>query len=99
LEVVKVSLKDKLRKVGPATWELPKDTKPGMRVPARLYLSETLLKEVEEGAIEQAANVAFLPGIQKYSIALPDMHFGYGFPIGGVAALDYYEGGISPGGS
>lgn len=94
----KISLKEKLRKIGPCTWELPKEAKPGMRVPARLFLSEKLLAQVEEGAIEQAANVAFLPGIYKYSIALPDMHFGYGFPIGGVAALDYNEGGLSPGG-
>jgi len=69
-----------------------------MKVPAWLFLSEKLLAQVEEGAIEQAANVAFLPGIYKHSIALPDMHFGYGFPIGGVAALDYKEGGLSPGG-
>lgn len=69
-----------------------------MKVPAWLFLSEKLLKQVEEGAIEQVANVSFLPGIYKHSIALPDMHFGYGFPIGGVAALDYENGGLSPGG-
>ncbi|MEM5866849.1 MAG: RtcB family protein [Candidatus Aenigmatarchaeota archaeon] len=91
-------MKEKLKKIGPCLWELPKEAKPGMKVPAWLFLSEKLLKEVEEGAIEQAANVAFLPGIYKHSIALPDMHFGYGFPIGGVAALDYKEGGLSPGG-
>ena len=73
----KMGLKEKLKKISPNLWELPKETKPGMRVPARIYLSEKLLKQVEEGAIEQIANVAFLPGIQKYSIALPDMHFGY----------------------
>ena len=72
-----MSLKNKLKEIGPCTYELPKDAKPGMRVPARLYLSPKLLQQVEEGAIEQAANVAFLPGIYKYSIALPDMHFGY----------------------
>lgn len=69
-----------------------------MKVPAWLFLSDKLLKEVEEGAVEQIANVAFLPEIYKHSIALPDMHFGYGFPIGGVAALDYENGGLSPGG-
>ncbi len=90
--------KEKLKRIDECLWELPKGTKPGMKVPARLFLSEKLLKIVEDGAIEQIANVAFLPGIQKYSIALPDMHFGYGFPIGGVAALDYEEGGLSPGG-
>ncbi len=93
-----MSLKSKLKKIGTCTWELPKGAKPGMRVPARLFLSEKLLRRVEESAIEQVANVAFLPGIYKYSIALPDMHTGYGFPIGGVAALDFEEGGLSPGG-
>jgi tRNA-splicing ligase RtcB len=91
-------MKERLKKVGPCTWELPADTKRGMRVPVWLFLSDKLLKEVEEGAIEQAANVACLPGIYKHSIALPDMHFGYGFPIGGVAALDAESGGLSPGG-
>jgi len=70
-------LKEKLKKISDYEWELPKDAKPGMRVPGRIFLSEKLLKEVEEGAVEQVANVAFLPGIQKHSIALPDMHFGY----------------------
>ncbi len=93
-----MSLKDRLKKIGPNLWELPKEAKPGMKVPAWLFLSDTLLKEVEDGAIEQVANVAFLPGIYKHSIALSDMHFGYGFCIGGVAALDYEKGGLSPGG-
>lgn len=91
-------LKEKLKEIRANVWELPTSAKRGMRVPARLYLSSKLLKQVEEGAIEQIANVAFLPGIYKHSIALPDMHFGYGFPIGGVAALDYENGGLSPGG-
>jgi len=91
-------LKEKLKKIGPCKWELPKEAKPGMKVPSWLFLSDKLLKEVEEGAIEQVANIAFLPGIYKHSIALPDMHFGYGFPIGGVAALDFEKGGLSPGG-
>jgi tRNA-splicing ligase RtcB (3'-phosphate/5'-hydroxy nucleic acid ligase) len=93
-----MDLKSKLKKIGPCIYELPKDAKKGMRVPAWLFLSEKLLSIVEDDAVEQVANVAFLPGIYKHSIALPDMHFGYGFPIGGVAALDYKEGGISPGG-
>jgi len=96
--VIEIGLKEKLKKIGPCLWELPKEAKPGMKVPAWLFLSDKLLAQVEEGAIEQAANVAFLPGIYKHSIALPDMHFGYGFPIGGVAALDYETGGLSPGG-
>lgn len=72
-----MSLKDKLKKIGPNLWELPKETKSGMKVPAWLFLSDRLLKEVEDGAIEQITNVTFLPGIYKHSIALPDMHFGY----------------------
>jgi len=91
-------LKEQLKELRPNVWELPKTAKKGMRVPAKLFLSKKLLNEVEEGAIEQVANIAFLPGIHKHSIALPDMHFGYGFPIGGVAALDYENGGLSPGG-
>jgi len=74
-----MGLKEKLKKVGTCQWKLPKDSKPGMRVPAVLFLSEKLLKHVEEGAVEQAANIAFLPGIYKHSIALPDMHFGYSY--------------------
>jgi tRNA-splicing ligase RtcB len=93
-----MSLKERMKKIGNCLWELPKDAKPGMRVPTWFFLSEKLLKEVEEGAVEQAANIAFLPGIYKHAIALPDMHFGYGFPIGGVAALDFENGGLSPGG-
>ena len=93
-----MGLKEKLKKIGNCKYELSKDAKPGMNVPALLFLSEKLLKGLEEGAIEQITNVAFLPGIYKHAIALPDMHFGYGFPIGGVAALDYENGGLSPGG-
>jgi len=72
-----MSLKNRLKKIDVCTWELPKNAKPGMKVPARIYLSEKLLRQVEESAIEQIANVAFLPGIYRYSIALPDMHTGY----------------------
>ncbi len=69
--------KEKLKKLTDYEWELPKGTKACMKVPARLILSEKLLKQVEDGAIEQAANVACLPGVQKYVVAMPDMHFGY----------------------
>ena len=93
-----MGLKEKIKNIGPCRWELPKEAKQGMKVPAWFFLSDKLLKQVEDGAVEQAANVSFLPGIHKHSIALPDMHFGYGFPIGGVAALDYENGGLSPGG-
>jgi tRNA-splicing ligase RtcB len=87
-----------LKKVNNFTWEIQKDPLGGMRVPGRIFLSETLLNYLEPGAIQQVTNVAKLPGIQKYSFAMPDVHTGYGFPIGGVAAFDVIEGIISPGG-
>lgn len=79
-------------------WEIPTNYKEGMRVPGRIFVSPTLLQSLEKDTFEQVANVATLPGIQKYSMAMPDAHSGYGFPIGGVAAFDKYEGIISPGG-
>lgn len=69
-----------------------------MRVPGRIFVSQKLLDLVEDETIKQVANVATLPGIQKYSMAMPDVHYGYGFPIGGVAAFDVKTGVISPGG-
>lgn len=79
-------------------WELPKSFREDMRAPARIYASERLLEEIEPDAIEQVINVASLPGIVKYSLAMPDCHTGYGFVIGGVAATRYPDGVISPGG-
>ncbi|MEM1538295.1 MAG: RtcB family protein [Candidatus Nezhaarchaeales archaeon] len=88
-----------LKKIDVFTWEIPQTYKPGMRVPARIYADEQLLKKmIEDLTLQQAANVAHLPGIYKWSITLPDGHQGYGFPIGGVAAFDSDEGVISPGG-
>ncbi|MGE5497937.1 MAG: RtcB family protein, partial [Syntrophothermus sp.] len=70
-----------------------------MRVPGRIYISEPMLAGlINDEAVRQVLNVAHLPGIQKYSLAMPDIHWGYGFPIGGVAATDLNEGVISPGG-
>ena len=69
-----------------------------MRVPARIYANQKLFDAMEEGVFRQAGNVAKLPGIQKASLVMPDGHFGYGFPIGGVAGFDMDEGIISPGG-
>ncbi|MCX8094405.1 MAG: RtcB family protein [Candidatus Goldbacteria bacterium] len=69
-----------------------------MNVPGIIYCSEKLLNDIGNEPVTQVKNVATLPGIQKYSIAMPDIHWGYGFPIGGVAAFDYDEGIISPGG-
>lgn len=83
---------------GPFEWELPVGAVPGMRVPGRYFLSESLAATLEEGALRQLANVATLPGIVRCSLAMPDIHWGYGFPIGGVAAFDQEEGVVSPGG-
>ncbi|MBI4436545.1 MAG: RtcB family protein [Candidatus Omnitrophica bacterium] len=89
-----------LEKIDDYRWRLPKSYKSGMRVDGLIYADEKLLKDIrKDKSLDQVANVAFLPGIQKYSIAMPDMHWGYGFCIGGVCATDPEEGGvISPGG-
>ena len=85
------------RKIDEWRWEIPPTG--GMRVPGLLYTSEKLMKGMgaDEGP-RQVANVAHLPGIVTASLAMPDMHWGYGFPIGGVAAFDLDEGVVSPGG-
>ena len=91
--------KQDFRKVTPYVWELPKDVDRRMRVPARVYASEKLFEQAfRDRSIEQLVNVAMLPGIVRYAMAMPDIHQGYGFPIGGVAAFDYEQGIISPGG-
>src|SRR3990167_6358567 len=89
-----------LRKIDDYRWEIPRDYDPGMRVPGLIFADEKLLKTLRfDQALQQVANVAHLPGIVRYSLAMPDMHWGYGFPIGGVAATDPQKGGvISPGG-
>lgn len=92
-------MKVPLEKVDRYIWSIPKGYKSGMIVPGRVFADETLLEKMKtDRTLEQCANVAHLPGIYKYAITLPDGHEGYGFPIGGVAATDYYEGVISPGG-
>ncbi len=86
-------------KVSDAIWELPISYKQGMNVPARLYATEGIIQAMDAGVFNQLTNVACLPGIQKYAYCMPDGHWGYGFPIGGVAAFDPAQGGvISPGG-
>ena len=88
-----------LNKIDDYRWEIPKSYKPGMRVPGLIYADEAMLDVIrEEQSLEQVANVAFLPGILGYSLAMPDIHWGYGFPIGGVAATRVSDGVISPGG-
>ncbi|MFA4887390.1 MAG: RtcB family protein [Candidatus Nanoarchaeia archaeon] len=87
-----------IKQVGEALWEIPKTFKEGMQVPARIVATKKLLQEMDGGVFDQLTNVACLPGIQKYAYCMPDGHWGYGFPIGGVAAFDTTEGVISPGG-
>ena len=88
----------KINKISDYVWEIPKSEKEGMRVPARIYASDVLFENMDKGVFEQITNVACLPGIQKYALCMPDGHWGYGFPIGGVAAFDTENGIISPGG-
>ena len=89
----------KLQKVDEFRWCIPRDYKTGMRVPGLIYADEGMLKQIlADQAPEQVANVAFLPGIVNYSLAMPDIHWGYGFAIGGVAAMRVSDGVVSPGG-
>jgi len=89
-----------LEKIDDFRWRIPRSYKPGMRVPGIIYADEKLLKDIrQDKALEQVANVAFLPGIVNASFAMPDIHWGYGFCIGGVAATDPENSGVvSPGG-
>ena len=97
-ESVRADVKSMVRKLSENNWKIPIGHIPNMRVPGRLFASESLFEGIDPGTIDQIANVATLPGIQKYSMAMPDAHLGYGFAIGGVAAFDVEEGILSPGG-
>ena len=87
-----------LNKLRENLWEIPATGE--MKVPGRIYISQKMIEKglKDDEALKQVMNVAHLPGIQSYSLAMPDIHWGYGFPIGGVAATDLNEGVISPGG-
>ena len=89
-----------LEQVGPCQWRIPKSYRADMRVDGIIFADDALIEQIKKDqGPEQVANVATLPGIQKASLAMPDIHWGYGFCIGGVAATDPEEGGvISPGG-
>jgi len=88
-----------IREIEERLWEIPRSYRSDMRVPARFYASEAMLDQIlADRSLEQLVNVATLPGIVGYALAMPDIHEGYGFPIGGVAAFDLDEGVISPGG-
>lgn len=87
-----------MKQVSEVVWEIPTSYKQGMVVPARIYATKKLLGGMDRGVFEQVTNVASLPGIVKHAYAMADAHWGYGFPIGGVAAFDMEKGIISPGG-
>lgn len=87
-----------LAKINDFLYEIGTSFKKGMRVPARVYASEELVRGMDNAVLDQVTNVCLMPGIQKYALCMPDGHSGYGFPIGGVAAIDPSEGVISPGG-
>lgn len=89
---------ERLHRIDSARLEVPKDYKHGMRTNGIIYVDEVLEKGLEAHSVEQVANVAMLPGIVGASLAMPDIHMGYGFTIGGVAAFDIKDGIISPGG-
>lgn len=93
-----MTIKDEIKKVRDNVYEIPGTYDKRMRASGRFYIADEYFDELEEGAVEQIVNIACLPGVQRYSIGLPDIHFGYGFPIGGVAAFSMRNGIVSPGG-
>ncbi len=86
-----------IKKINEVTWEIPTSYKEGMNVPARIIATEKLLNQMDKGVFDQVTNVACLPGIVKYAYCMPDAHWGYGSPVGGLAAFDLEKGVISPG--
>lgn len=89
----------RLKKIEDYLWEIPESFRADMRVPARIYATGKMLKDIsEDKSLDQLVNVATLPGIVGHALAMPDIHEGYGFPVGGVAAFDVGKGIISPGG-
>src|SRR6516225_8835933 len=94
------SYRGPLERVSPSQWRIPKSYRPDMKVDGLILANETLIEQIKQDqGPEQVANVATLPGIQRASLAMPDIHWGYGFCIGGVAATDPEQGGVvSPGG-
>ena len=93
-----MAYRESLRQLSETIWELPAGSKEGMRVPARVYGTRELIEQMDDAVYDQISNVATLPGITRYALCMPDGHSGYGFPIGGVAAMDAADGVISPGG-
>src|SRR5215210_678701 len=88
-----------LRQVDETLWEIPREARSDMRVPARVFADRELLDAIRtDSSLEQLQNVATLPGIVDAALAMPDIHQGYGFPVGGVAATELPDGVVSPGG-
>ncbi len=90
--------KPEFKKISDVVWEIPTSFKKGMKVPARIYATKKLIDEMDLAVFDQITNVATLPGVINYAFCMSDGHSGYGFPIGGVAAMDTETGVISPGG-
>src|SRR5881275_2813733 len=87
------------RRIDETLWEIPAEARPDMRVPARVFADAELFEAIaRDGSLEQLQNVATLPGIVDAALAMPDAHQGYGFPVGGVAAMELPDGVVSPGG-
>jgi tRNA-splicing ligase RtcB (3'-phosphate/5'-hydroxy nucleic acid ligase) len=87
-----------IERAGPYLWRIPQDARPGMRVPGLVVADERLIAQIRtDASLEQLANAATLPGIVKAALAMPDIHQGYGLPVGGVVATDRVEGVVSPG--
>src|SRR6266550_8190962 len=88
----------RLERVGPYLWRIPQDTSRGMRVPGLVIADDQLIESIRSDAsLDQIANGATLPGIVRAAMAMPDIHQGYGLPVGGVVATDASHGAISPG--
>ena len=86
-----------LKQIDAFRWRIPREG--GMRTDGMVYADVRMMDDIKKDqSLLQVKNVAFLPGIVGYSMAMPDIHWGYGFPIGGVAAFDEGEGVVSPGG-
>jgi tRNA-splicing ligase RtcB len=100
MKILPISMSTSIpKKIGENQYQIDADSNLGMKVPVRIYADEPLLQKMLFGrTIMQAQNVSCIPGIVGQSIVLPDGHEGYGFPVGGVAAMDAEEGMISPGG-
>jgi tRNA-splicing ligase RtcB len=95
---MKLNTDMQVTRISDEVWEIAPSEKEGMLVPARIYATRAILESMDAGVFEQVTNVACLPGIKRYALCMPDGHWGYGFPIGGVAAFDVGTGIISPGG-